>query len=390
MALARLRVPLGWRQILARTAKESYVDDLPSLAAQLAYYFFLSLFPALLFLISLASFFPVTNLIDEVVKYLGRVAPPDVIAFLLDQIRKISESDDSGILTFAFLFTIWSSSNALVSVISTLNTAYDVQESRPWWKTRLIALALTVGLALFILVSFALIIAGPQLAEAVAESFGFGWAFVRAWTILQWPAVFALVVTGIGIIYYYAPDATQEWVWITPGAVFATVLWILISLGFKLYLANWGSYNETYGALAGVIILLLWFYLSGLAILVGAELNAEIEHASPYGKAPGEKEPGGKEALGDRGMREYERRIEAGQAAPAAFAAASGRGKANCDVDAPPHGRRPLKPSELLIAAVALLPPVIGLTRRVTRVLSSGRPSTRFARPGQAGPAKSR
>ena len=190
-------------------------------------------------------------------------------------------------------------------MISTLNTAYDVQESRAWWKTRLIALALTVGLALFILVSFALIIAGPQLAGAVAESFGFGWAFVRAWTILQWPLVFALVVTGIGISYYYAPDARQEWVSMTPGAVFATVLWILISLGFKVYLANWGNYNATYGALAGVIILLLWFYLSGLAgILVGAELNAEIEHASPYGKAPGEKEPGGKEALGDQGLRE--------------------------------------------------------------------------------------
>jgi membrane protein len=390
MALARLRVPLGWRQILTRTAKESYVDDLPSLAAQLAYYFFLSLFPALLFLISLASFFPVTNLIDEVVKYLGRVAPPDVIAFLLDQIRKISQSEDSGILTFAFLFTIWSSSNALVSVISTLNTAYDVQESRPWWKTRLIALALTVGLALFILVSFALIIAGPQLAEAVAESLGLGWAFVRAWTILQWPVVFALVVTGIGIVYYYAPDARQEWVWITPGAVFATVLWILISLGFKFYLANWGNYNETYGALAGVIILLLWFYFSGLAILVGAELNAEIEHASPYGKAPGEKEPGGKQALGEQGLREYESRIEAGQAAPAAFAATSGRGEPNCEVDAPLGGPRALKPSELLMTAVALLPPVIGLTRRVTRVLSSGRPSTRFARSGQSESAKSR
>jgi hypothetical protein len=176
-------------------------------------------------------------------------------------------------------------------------------------------------------------------------------------------------VTGIGIIYYYAPDALQEWVWITPGAVFATVLWILISLGFKLYLANWGNYNETYGALAGVIILLLWFYLSGLAILVGAELNAEIEHASPYGKAPGEKAPGGKGALGEEGLREYASRIEAGQAAPAAFDAASGRAKPNCDLDVPPHGRRPLKPSQLLITAVALLPPVLALGRRARRRL---------------------
>ena len=276
-----------------------------SLSAQLAYYFFLSLFPALLFLVSLASFFPVANLMDETVKYLGGVAPPDVISFLLEQIHKISESDDGGILTFAFLFTIWSSSGAMSSIISTMNTAYDIQESRPWWKTRLIAIGLTIGLALFILVSFALVIAGPTLGERLASMLQLGPAFVWTWKVLQWPVVFVLVVTAIGIIYYYAPDAEQDWVWITPGAILATLLWLVISLAFKVYLANWGNYNETYGALAGVIILLLWLYLSGLAILAGAELNAEIEHASPYGKAPGEKVPGSKKTIGIRAMREY-------------------------------------------------------------------------------------
>jgi membrane protein len=364
--LAHLRVPIGWADLLKRTAKESYGDDIMSLSAQLAYYFFLSLFPALLFLVSLASFFPVVNLMDEAVRYLGRIAPPDIVSFFLEQIHKISESDDGGILTFAFLFTIWSSSGAMVSIIGTMNTAYDIQESRPWWKTRLIAIGLTVGLALFILVSFALVIAGPTFGERAADMLRLGPTFVWTWKILQWPIVFALVVTAIAIIYYYAPDAEQDWVWITPGAVLATLLWLTISLGFKVYLANWGNYNETYGALAGVIILLLWFYLSGLAILVGAELNAEIEHLSPYGKAPGEKVPGTKKQIGVRALREYEARLRAGQPAPAAFAATAGRHEPNCDIERGARGPG-LKPSDLLIGAAALLPPAIAFARTLGR-----------------------
>jgi membrane protein len=111
-----------------------------------------------------------------------------------------------------------------------------------------------------------------------------GRACTLAWTILQWPLVFGLVALGIALVCYCAPDAEQEWIWITPGSVFATVLWLFISLGFKFYVANFGSYTATYGAIGGVIVTMLWFYVSSLAVLVGAELNAEIEHASPYGK----------------------------------------------------------------------------------------------------------
>jgi membrane protein len=365
--LTYLQVPIGWGDVLKRTFKESFADDIMSLSAQLAYYFFLSLFPALLFLVSLASFFPVSNLMDETVRYLGRIAPPDIVSFFLEQIHKISESDDGGILTVAFLFTIWSSSGAMVSIISTMNTAYDIQESRPWWKVRLIAIGLTVGLALFILVSFALVIAGPALGQRVADMLQLGPLFVWSWNILQWPIVFMLVVTAVGISYYYAPDAEQDWVWITPGAVLATLLWLIISLAFKFYLANWGNYNETYGALAGVIILLLWFYLSGLAILAGAEMNAEIEHASPFGKEPGEKVPGKRRLIGLRARRAYEKRLRAGQSAAAAYAATTARNEPNCDVE---QGVRPrgLKPSDVLIGGIALLPPVIGLARNLGRV----------------------
>jgi membrane protein len=212
---------------------------------------------------------------------------------LTDQVLKIAHEQNVGLLTIGMLGTIWSTSVGMTAIITALNQAYDVIEARPWWRVRLIAIGLTIALAVFIVVSFTLVIAGPTFAEKLAQQLYLGTAFEWTWKILQWPVVFGLVSLGMAMIYYYAPDAKQSWIWITPGSILATVLWLAISLGFKLYIAKFNSYpNATYGVLGGVIILLLWFYASGLAVLAGAELNAEIEHASPEGKAPGEKVPG--------------------------------------------------------------------------------------------------
>ena len=194
-------------------------------------------------------------------------------------------------------------------IIGSLNRAYDIDEGRPWWKVRLTAIGLTLALAFFFLVSFTLIVVGPTLAERLASMSGLGTAFEWSWKILQWPLAFLLVSTAIGLVYYYAPDAEQEWVWITPGAVIATLLWVLVSLGFKFYAANFADYNATYGAVGGVIVVMLWFYLSSLAILAGAELNAEIEHASPYGKDPGQKVPGQRKKIGAAAARAYRERF---------------------------------------------------------------------------------
>lgn len=350
--LSRLKVPLSYRELLVRTGKEAMADDVPSLAAQQAYYFFFALFPALLAVISIASFFPVHNLVDEVVTMLGRVAPPEVIKIVQEQMQKISNQDSGGILTIAFLFTLWSSSNAILSMVTTLNKAYDIEEGRPWWKVRLIAVGLTVGLALFILVSMALIIAGPTLAERLASTLGLGAAFEWTWKIVQWPVVFALVATAIALVYYFAPDAEQDWAWITPGSVLATLLWLSVSLGLKLYLQMAGSYNETYGTIGGVMVLMLWFYLSGLVILLGAELNAEIEHASPYGKAEGEKVPGQKKKIGAAAERAYEERHRRGLA-PARPA----------PVAVPRPQSATTRASDLLLGLLALVPVAIKIGR---------------------------
>jgi len=306
---AAFQIPLSWSELLKRTIKETNADDCLGLAAQLAYYFFLALFPAILFLLAVASFFPLTNFIDDVVRALRPVAPADVLGLLEEQLRRIANADSGGILTIGVLGAIWSSSAALVAIVGSLNRAYDIEESRPWWRVRLTAIGLTLGLALLVLTSFTLIVAGPTIAERVTAVFGLGGAFEWTWKILQWPLAFLLVSTAVGLVYYFAPDAEQDWVWITPGAVLGTLLWIVVSLGFKFYLANFADYNATYGAVGGVIVLLLWFYISGLAVLVGAELNAEIEHASPHGKAPGERVAGQKKKIGIAAARAYQEQL---------------------------------------------------------------------------------
>jgi membrane protein len=303
--LATFDIPLSWSDLLKRTARETSDDDCLGLAAQLAYYFFLALFPAILFVVALASFFPLTNFIDEIVRALQPVAPGELLTFLEEQLRRISDANDGGILTLGVLGAIWSSSAAMVAIIGALNRAYDIEEGRPWWRVRLTAIGLTSALAVLILMSFSLIVVGPAVAERLASTFGLGVVFEWTWTILQWPVAFFLVSTAVGLIYYLAPDAEQDWVWITPGAVVGTLLWVGASLLFKIYVAHFADYNATYGAVGGVMVLLVWFYISGLAILVGAEMNAEIEHASPWGKDPGEKVPGQKRKIGSAAARAY-------------------------------------------------------------------------------------
>jgi membrane protein len=324
--LSYFKTSIGWTELAKRTVKETLADDCLSLAAELAYYFFLALFPALLFMVALASFFPIDNLMDTITDALSRFAPPDVLQIVRDQIRKIADGDHGGLLTVGMLLTIWSTSAGMLAIINTLNRAYDIEEGRPWWKVRLTAIGLTVALAIFIIVSFALVLVGPTTAEHVAAWFGMGQVFVWAWQILQWPVVFVLVALGVSLVYYYAPDAEQDFVWLTPGSVLATFLWIAFSLGFKVYVANFTNYNETYGAIGGVIVLLLWFYTSGLAILIGAEINAEIEHASPYGKAPGEKVPGEKMKIGAAAERAFEEQASAGRPRAAARPRPAGPG----------------------------------------------------------------
>ena len=291
-----LRIPISLWQLLRRTASEVVKDDVMGMAGQLAYFFVLALFPALIFFVSLVAYLP-GDMPAQLVTSVGPMLPESVRTIVQDQITALTEGEPHGLLTFGLLVAIWSSSAALIAISSTLNRAYDITEGRPWWKVRLIAILLTLILAVVVIAALGLLILGPLMAAKIGAWFGLGPTFVTAWNVGRWPVIFLLVSFGIAMIYYYAVDAEQSWVWITPGSIVATLLWIAASLGLQVYLKMAGSFNETYGTLGGAMVLLLWLYITGIAILVGGELNAEIEHASPEGKDPGEKVPGERRRL---------------------------------------------------------------------------------------------
>lgn len=271
-----LRTQSGW--LLRQTFREIVDDNCVGLAAQLAFYFLLALFPALLFLVALVGYLPIDRALTESLAALGAVAPTEFITLLRNQVTRIKESDPAGLLTLGVIGALWSSSAGMVAIIDALNRAYDVTEWRPWWKRRLVAVALSIMLTVFIVLSFALILLGPGLASRFAAWLGLGPVVSFAWNLARWPAIVLLVTFGTNLVYYFAPNRTRPgWTWITPGAVAATLLWMGASLLFKLYIVNFGDYTATYGAIGAAIVTMLWFYVSGLAMLVGAELNGVLE-----------------------------------------------------------------------------------------------------------------
>lgn len=301
------RIGLPILEVLKRTVKETIDDDCMSIAAQLAYYFALALFPAMLFIVSLASYLPF-SVVSEVVTALEPIAPPEVLEIIRKQLESIMSGEATSLLTIGVLGALWSSSGAMTSIVSALNTAYDIPESRPWWKVRLVAIGLTIALVVFVLLSAGLIVAGPNAGRWLTGWFGLSDVFITVWEFARWPLIFVLATTGIAIVFYYAPDADQDWAWITPGSIVTTVLWVLFSMVFRIYVTRVGDYTATYGALAGAAILLLWLYFSGLALLIGGELNSEIEHAANPALRT--------QASGRRQFKAFARRQEAMNALP--------------------------------------------------------------------------
>jgi membrane protein len=278
---AYFRSPLGWRTLAKRTIAEVVDDNCAGLAAQLAFYFLLSVFPALLFLVALISYLPVDAALDTTLQQWRAFLPGDVVRIVQDQLREVAAGSSGGLLTLGIVGAIWSSSSAMTAIIDALNRAYDIEEWRPWWRRRVIAIALTIALALFAVMAFALVVGGADLAAWLAERAGLGRAFELTWRILQWPVAAGLVVLAVDLVYRFAPNAEAKWVWLTPGALVATLLWLVVSVGFRIYVQNFGDYSAVYGAIGSVIVLMLWLYLSGFALLVGAELNSEIDRALP-------------------------------------------------------------------------------------------------------------
>ncbi len=288
---------LSWKDLAKRVYAEMTDDDVLGRAAQLSYYFLLALFPALLFLTSLLGYFAGedSQLRTSLFGYLSTVLPGDASKLISDTVNDVTNSSGGGKLSFGILATLWAASNGMGAISESLNAAYDLKETRPWWKVRLIAVGLTLALSFLIVSSLVLVLYGHDLADAIAGRFGLSEAFALGWKVLQWPIVLAFVLLAFALIYYFAPDlADQDWKWITPGAIVGVALWLLISFAFKAYLSFFNSYSATYGSLGAVIILMLWFYFTGAAILVGGEMNSEIENEMAKQGAPDAKEKGQK------------------------------------------------------------------------------------------------
>ena len=287
--------------LLKNVWAEIQQDEVFGRAAQLSYYFLLALFPLLIFLTSLIGIAlgSGSDLRQSLFSYLAEVMPPSAFQLIESTMLEISKASTGGKLSFGLLAALWAASNGMGAITEALNVAYDVKESRPWWKTRLQAIGLTTALSVLIISALLLVLYGGKIVEVLAANFDFGSAFVMTWKIAQWPIVFAVMLLAFALIYYFAPDLRdQKWAWVTPGAVIGVVLWLLASFGFRTYLHFFDSYSATYGSLGAVIILMLWLYLTGVAVLVGGELNAELEHmAATLGvsgaKTKGEKQPNG-------------------------------------------------------------------------------------------------
>jgi len=295
---------LSWKQLSKRLWTKFNDDDVLNRAAILSYYFLLALFPLLLFLTALLGYFAEagTELRRNLLTYLGRVVPISAFDLINATVDEISRNSGGGKLSFGLLTALWFASSGMGAIIEALNIAYGVRESRTWWKRTLLAVVLTIALAAFIITALALMLYGNRIAEGVASSYRFGEPFTTTWKIAQWFIVFIFVLLAFALIYYFAPDLReQKWYWMMPGAIVGVVLWLLISFLFSLYLGYFNTYSVTYGSLGAMIILMLWFYLTGAAIIVGGEVNSVIEHAAaragtPHAKLPGEKAPdqGGK------------------------------------------------------------------------------------------------
>ena len=283
---------LSWKKLARRVWDETNDDDIFGRAAQLSYYFLLALFPLLLFLTSLLGYFAQagTELRGELLRYLGTVVPAQASALINTTVDEVSKSSGGGKLSLGLLAALWAASNGMGAICAALNVAYEVKETRSWWKVRLVAVVLTIALSVLILSALLLVLFGGRIADLIAAHFMFGDFFKTAWTILQWPLVLAFVLLAFALIYYVAPDLKERrrWAWITPGSVLAVLLWLLVSFAFRLYLHYFDSYSATYGSLGAVIILMLWFYLTGAAVLIGGEVNSEITFATEgLGKGDG-------------------------------------------------------------------------------------------------------
>src|SRR5687768_6608277 len=293
--------------LLKKTLKEAWKDNVLGLSAQAAYSFFFSLFPILLFLAPLFSL--IGDKREVVKKILSRLAvtiPAEAYTLLSNVVRDVVFGEHApGLISVGILLAAFSGSAVLDTLMGALNTAYDAHDPRSWWKKRLIAMGFTVIAGIVIATATVVMVGGEEVIEFVARFFRISGDTARAWAIVQYPLALVLLVGVMWLMFYFLPYAEQKKSHVLVGAVFTVVLWMLVTLVFRLYVANFGSYNKTYGTIGGVIVLLAWMYWTMVAILTGGELNSELRAGTGRVNAAPAIQPS--EALRDAAIAEQAR-----------------------------------------------------------------------------------
>ena len=269
-------------QLAKRVGKGFGADNVTGHAAQLSYYFLMALFPALLLLLTIAGFILQGNahFRDQLFQLLGEALPPSASELVDKTVKEVARAAGGLKLTFGLVFTLWSASGGVQAIMQTLNRCYGVAETRPWWKRAVTAVSLTVAISVLVQIAMALVLFGPHIAVWLGKRLELHDAFVIAWRTVQYPVALLLMTFAFALIYHYGPNRPRAaWQWITPGSVAGMLLWVVASFGFRLYLHYFNSYAKTYGSLGAVIILMVWLYVTGIAILLGGEVNAKIEQA---------------------------------------------------------------------------------------------------------------
>lgn len=276
----------GLKRGLLSTFRDLSRHHTLQVAAALSYYFVLSVFPGLIFLSAIVGFISLPDLFNHVLMLMGRLLPPDTMKVVYSVLGDVLASHRGTWLSFGMLGLIWTASAAFDSMIEALNIAYDVKDDRPFWKTRLLAIALAAIIGSLLLSALGVMVVGPRFGDWLASRLGLSAVFAVMWPFLRWMLAICFTILAVEVLYYLAPNVKQRFGATLPGAVLSVVVWNVLSLLLGYYFRHWANLNRTYGTLGGFIAFMTWLYWTSLVLLVGAELNAELAKESKKGCVP--------------------------------------------------------------------------------------------------------
>ena len=279
------------REALVRTYDDIGSNHTLQMAAALSYYFVMSLFPALIFLSAIVAYLPVPDLFNQALGLMSRFVPPDSMGIVRKVLSDVVTPNRSAFLSIGILGTLWGASGGFSAAIEALNIAYDVQETRPFWKTRPLAIGLTFLIGLLLLIALGVMIVGPRFGEWLSSRLHLSQLWVWTWPYVHWTLSVVFTVLAVEALYYLAPNVKQRF-WVTlPGAVLAVGCWIGMSYLLGIYFRGFANFNKTYGTLGAAVALMVWLYWTGFAMLIGAELNAELAKKTDRGAVEQHEEP---------------------------------------------------------------------------------------------------